>query len=198
MPLQDVADRLIADLVPQIGQRSIRGRPGLRRAFEPSNLRATSLRYQARIVSGRATVATSASALRPNRWPISASVARSASESFSRPFNCAFRMRFSAARYSARASSSWSTDPVTKARMRAQSISLTPAWLFGCPLNRSGRAPARPQRGRTNPRSFYAFNFLTVRGSPCSHFIVRRTKVQMCSKHTPNNQRNQNAEKRRS
>jgi hypothetical protein len=34
----------------------IRGLPGPRRAFEPSNLRATSLRYQARIVSGLATV----------------------------------------------------------------------------------------------------------------------------------------------
>jgi hypothetical protein len=39
-------------------EKVIRGRPGLRRAFEPSNLRATSLRYQARIVSGRATLAT--------------------------------------------------------------------------------------------------------------------------------------------
>ena len=74
--LQDIANRLIADLVPQIGQRprnpvitpvtvllgnlSFDPRPaGLRRAFEPSNLRATSLRYQARMVSGRATLATS-------------------------------------------------------------------------------------------------------------------------------------------
>src|SRR5262245_59821852 len=73
----------------------------------------TSLRYQARIVSGRATVATSARTLRPNRWPISASVTRSASDSFNRPFNWAFNIRFSAARYSIRASSSWSTVPVT-------------------------------------------------------------------------------------
>jgi murein L,D-transpeptidase YafK len=35
------------------------------------------------------------------------------SDSFSRPFNWAFRMRFSAARYSMRARSSWSTVPVT-------------------------------------------------------------------------------------
>src|SRR5262245_3990676 len=92
--LQHITDRLVAHLVPQIGQRPhdpvitpamvLPGdandqlldlaldpsRPGLRRAFEPSNLRATSWRCQARIVSGRATVATSASALRPNRWPI--------------------------------------------------------------------------------------------------------------------------------
>jgi len=47
--------------------RLIRGRPGPRRACEPSNLRATILRYQARIVSGRATFATSARALRPRR-----------------------------------------------------------------------------------------------------------------------------------
>src|SRR5260370_14226389 len=45
--------------------RSIRGRPGLRRAFEPSNLWAISLRYQARMVSGRATLSTSARAF----WP---------------------------------------------------------------------------------------------------------------------------------
>src|SRR6516164_6333193 len=47
--------------------RLIRGRPGPRRLLEPSNLRATSLRYQARMVSGRATLATSARALRPRR-----------------------------------------------------------------------------------------------------------------------------------
>ena len=44
---------------------STRGRPGLR-CFEPSNLRATSLRYHPRMVSGRAAVATSPSALRPS------------------------------------------------------------------------------------------------------------------------------------
>src|SRR5450830_1525068 len=87
----------------------IRGRPGVRRFCEPSNLRATSLRYHAKMVSGRAAVATSPSALRPSRRPISPSFARSASESFSRPFNWAFRIRFSAARYSFRSSSSWST-----------------------------------------------------------------------------------------
>jgi hypothetical protein len=37
------------------------------RGFEPSNSRATSLRYQPRIVSGRAMVATSARTLRPGR-----------------------------------------------------------------------------------------------------------------------------------
>src|ERR1035441_6272215 len=78
----------------------IRGRPGLRRFCEPSNLRATSLRYHARMVSGRAAVATSPSALRPSRRPISPSFARSASENFSRPFNWPPRIRFSAARYS--------------------------------------------------------------------------------------------------
>jgi hypothetical protein len=38
-----------------------------RRAFEPSNLQATSLRYHPRMVSGRAMVATSARALRLSR-----------------------------------------------------------------------------------------------------------------------------------
>src|SRR4051794_804962 len=55
------------------------------------------------MVSGLATLATSASALRPSRWPISPRVARSASDSFILPFNWAFRMRFSAAKYSFRA-----------------------------------------------------------------------------------------------
>src|SRR5664280_1792519 len=41
----------------------IRGRPGVRRFCEPSNLRATSLRYHTKMVSGRAAVATSPSAL---------------------------------------------------------------------------------------------------------------------------------------
>src|SRR4029077_9378289 len=46
---------------------------------------ATSLRYHPRMVSGRAAVATSPSALRPSRRPISPSFARSASKSFGRP-----------------------------------------------------------------------------------------------------------------
>ena len=46
---------------------STRGLPAVRRAFEPSNLRATSLRYHARMVSGRATFATSPRTLRPSR-----------------------------------------------------------------------------------------------------------------------------------
>src|SRR5262249_40806161 len=58
-------------------------------------------------------LATSARTLRPRRWPISPSVARSVSESLGRPFSLAVRMRFSAARYSLSASSSWSTVPVT-------------------------------------------------------------------------------------
>src|SRR6266446_6333287 len=64
---------------------SIRGRPGARRACDPSNLRAMSLRYHARMVSGRAVVATSPRALRPSRCPISPSFARSTSESLRRP-----------------------------------------------------------------------------------------------------------------
>src|SRR5262249_10648250 len=44
---------------------------------------------------------------------LSPSVARWASERLGRPFSLAIRMRFSAARYSLRASSSWTTVPVT-------------------------------------------------------------------------------------
>src|SRR5262245_2870761 len=72
---------------------STRGRPGLR-CFEPSNLRATSLRYHPRMVSGRAAVATSPSALRPSRRPISPSFARSAPESFGRPFLVNLKIAF--------------------------------------------------------------------------------------------------------
>jgi hypothetical protein len=79
------------------------------------------------MVSGRAIVATSSRALRPSRWPISASVARSASDSFTRPSNRIFRIRFSAARYSLRSSNSWSTVPVMWARIRHQFISLPAA-----------------------------------------------------------------------
>src|SRR5215472_6081526 len=51
----------------------IRGRPGYGRDREPSNLRAISRRYQARIVSGLATQATLSRAFRRSRFPISPS-----------------------------------------------------------------------------------------------------------------------------
>jgi hypothetical protein len=54
------------------------------RYFEPSNFRAISFRYQAKMVSGLATQATYFSAVRPSRLPISASVDRSGSDSRSR------------------------------------------------------------------------------------------------------------------
>src|SRR5258705_4688304 len=50
----------------------MRGRPGEVRNLEPSNLRAMSRRYQARMVSGLATQATCWSAVRPSRLLISA------------------------------------------------------------------------------------------------------------------------------
>jgi len=112
MAPQNIADRLIGDMISQIGEcpdnpviapgsiflghpeRSvpsislpIGGLPWVRRAHDPSNLRATSLRYHPKMVPGRAAVATSPRALRPSRWPISARVIRSASESLRRPCN---------------------------------------------------------------------------------------------------------------
>jgi hypothetical protein len=98
---QNIADGLIRNLVAEIDRcpsdlviapgpvllamRTIRssmslpmgGLPGVLRAGDPSNLRATSLRYHPKMVSGRAAVASSPSALRLSRWPISPSVARS-------------------------------------------------------------------------------------------------------------------------
>src|SRR5260221_12240259 len=70
-------------------------------------------------------------------------------------------MRFSAARYSIRVSSSWSSIPVTKASMRAQSIRPPPQPIRNClRKNRSRRHPARLRRERTPHRLFYGFNFL--------------------------------------
>jgi hypothetical protein len=46
-----------------------------------------------RTVSGKAAVSTSLRTLRPSRWPISPSLARSASESRRRPCSCAFGIR---------------------------------------------------------------------------------------------------------
>ena len=58
-----------------------------------------------------------------------------ASESFGRPFNWDFMMRFSAARHSFCANSSWSTNPSRDHQMPAQSITdpcpvLPPATAF--------------------------------------------------------------------
>src|SRR5262249_45571763 len=97
----------------------IRGRPGYVRDCEPSNLRAISRRYQARIVFGLATQATLSRALRPTRSPISARVRRSGTDRRNRAGRCARRIRFSAARYSFYSSSSWFTSRVTYARRRA-------------------------------------------------------------------------------
>ncbi len=82
VPAKDVSHSLIANRVAEIGQRSddavvsqsefslakrimsastsgaMRGRPGKVRNLEPSNLRAMSRPYQARMVSGLATQAT--------------------------------------------------------------------------------------------------------------------------------------------
>lgn len=52
------------------------GRPGYWRCWEPSKFSTLSFRYQARIVSGLATQATSRSAFRRRRFPISVSVIR--------------------------------------------------------------------------------------------------------------------------
>ena len=60
----------------------------------------SALRYQARMVSGLATEATWARALRPSRLPISAKVDFSGSDKRNRAGRCARRIRFSAAKYS--------------------------------------------------------------------------------------------------
>src|SRR5262249_54420442 len=119
MPTQDIAHSLVGHGVTQVGQGpynpvvtptgdlasqanhqvldlSTDARParGERRCLEPSNFSATSLRYQASMVSGLAMRATGCRPLRPNRLPISASVARSPLESLQPKGRCAFKMRF--------------------------------------------------------------------------------------------------------
>ena len=67
------------------------------------------------MVSDLATQATSRSALRPTRFPISARVARSGLLNRNLDGSFALRIRFSAARYSFCSRSSWFTEPVTYA-----------------------------------------------------------------------------------
>jgi hypothetical protein len=115
--------------------------------LEPSNFSATSLRYQLRMVSGLATQATSPNAIRPSRFPTSASVARSGLLKRNRDGSFALKIQFSAAKYSFRSSSSRFTDPVTYARSRTHRLFLMPT--------------AYPTPGE--PRS----SFLTLRESLC-------------------------------
>jgi hypothetical protein len=94
-------------------------------------------RYQPRIVSNWAAPATSSNAFRPSRRAISANVAFSSYESNSRPLIWAFRMRFSAARYSFRNRSSWSTVPNVGQQLRPNHfgpflIALTESWKEDC------------------------------------------------------------------
>src|SRR5438876_9339346 len=98
--LKDIADRLVADLVPQISQRPhdpvitpvmvLLGHANdqllnlwldLRRAGAATGLRTIEFARHQLAVPGQdsvrpATLATSPRILRPNRWPISARVAR--------------------------------------------------------------------------------------------------------------------------
>jgi hypothetical protein len=85
---------------------------------------ATSLRYQARMVSGLATQAISRSALRPRRLPISARVVRSGLLNRNLDGSFALRIRFSAARYSFCSRSCWFTEPVTYASSRTHFLFL--------------------------------------------------------------------------
>ena len=78
--------------------------------------------YHARIVSGLTIFATSASALRPRRLPISARVILCGEVRRKRPCNCSIRIRFSAARYSLHSSNASSTAPVMQANTFRQSI----------------------------------------------------------------------------
>ena len=103
MALQNVTHRLVTDGQAQVSQGSDntvvapgaifsrhahhqslqfladRGRPGAVRCWEPSNFFATSLRCQARMVSGFTMLATSAKICLPSFFPIAARALRSLS-----------------------------------------------------------------------------------------------------------------------
>jgi hypothetical protein len=120
--------------VKKLVRYPITGRSTLTRSrrLDPSNWRAISPQYQARIVSGLATQATCSSALRPSLLPISASVALSGSDRRKRVGRCDRKMRFSTARYSFSSSSRWFSRPVTYAHNRAYllpcMVNVHPTW----------------------------------------------------------------------
>jgi len=137
MPTQDIAHGLVGHLMPQVGQRSHNpvvtppgvlasqanhqilnlstdARPAGRAAlFGAVKFLGHQFAIPARMVSGLAMRATGCSPLRPKRLPICASVTRSPSESHQPDGRRAFKMRFSAARYSFCSRSCWLTNPVT-------------------------------------------------------------------------------------
>jgi hypothetical protein len=191
MALQDVAHRLIADDVPQISQRPddtvitpvmvlfamrtiscstsrlIRGRPGLRHAFEPSNLPATSLRYQARIVSGRATVATSARTLLAAQSMADFSQRGSLGVRKPQP---PFQLSLQDAIFGRQIFIPRQQPLVHHPRDEGQdarpihSSSTVSRLAIVCSKNRSQRHLARLCREWTTHRLFDSFNFLAIRG----------------------------------
>src|SRR5262249_23794455 len=137
MPAQDIAHGLVGHGIPQVGQCSHNP------VVTPTGVLASQANHQVLDLStdarpaGRAALfgaveflghqfaissengiglamrATGCSPLRPKRLPISASVARSPLDSRQPDCRRAFKMRFSAARYSFCSRSCWSTNPVT-------------------------------------------------------------------------------------
>src|SRR5580692_381804 len=137
MALQNIANRLIGNHIPEIGQGAhnpvIAPVPVLARhandqllhlALDPRSTRATT-NLRAIEFAGDQLAVPSQDSVRPgDGCYLGENLAAHAMtnfaergslgiDSFSRPFNWAFRMRFSAARYSFRVSNSWSTVPVT-------------------------------------------------------------------------------------
>ncbi len=78
------------------------------------------------MVLGLATLATTPSAVRPRRFPISARVVRSGSLNRNLEGSFALKIRFSAARYSFCSRSSWFTEPVTYASNRNHFLFVMP------------------------------------------------------------------------
>ena len=130
--------------------------------------------------------------LAPARWPDRPIRCRSRerrcgadeAESFSRPFNYALRIRFSAARYSFRASSSWSTIPVTvgqDARPIHQSHPFRRSCLghHGLLKKTRWKDSARLRQDWINLRLYLRFQFFDGTGfdTPATPFAAPRQQV---------------------
>src|SRR5450755_2251482 len=143
------------------------------------------------MVSGLATQATSRSALRPRRFPISARVARSGLLNRNLDGSFALRIRFSAARYSFCSRSSWLTEPVTYASSRTHFLFLMPIVYLTLATDSFVFLTIRVEAGPRNPAQFhhaldrqsaighhFFLDLLVDRGFPVTACSIRRSSMR--------------------
>jgi hypothetical protein len=160
-----------ATLPPTSTSGLIRGLPGLRRAFEPSNLRATSLRYQPKMVSGRATLATLA------ENPAAQSMADLGERGSLgvREFQPPFQLGFQDAIFGGQIF-------IPRQQLLVHHPCNEGQDALIAPKNRSQRRPVRLFRESTIHRLFYSFNFLTIRSSRCATRTNSGPKHSLCAR----------------